>query len=60
MIQTIEEILQDAYGFYNKSAKRQRRLKELAQMTNQKTIEDIAIEGLEHAVEQTLKKGTHS
>ena len=60
MIQTIEEILQEPYGFYNKSAKRQCRLKELAQMTNQKSVEDVAIEGLEHAVEQTLKKGMHS
>jgi len=54
MIEAIEDILQQAYTFYNKSAKRQRRLKELAQMSpDQKSIEDIAIETLEHAVEES-------
>ena len=60
MIHIIEEILQDTYGFYNKSAKRQRRLTELAQITTQKTMEDAAIEGLEKAVEETLKKGMYT
>jgi len=59
LIRIIEQILQDTYGFYNKSAKRQSRLKKLAEMTNQKTIEDTAIEGLEYAVEETLRKGIH-
>jgi len=58
MIEAIEDILQQAYTFYNKSAKCQRRLKELAQMSpDQKSIEDIAIETLEHAVEESLKEG---
>ena len=53
MIEAIEDIL---YMFYNKSAKHQHRLKELAQMSpDQKSIEDITIETLEHAVEESLK-----
>jgi hypothetical protein len=58
MIEAIEDILQQAYAFYNKSAKRQCRLKELTNISpDQKSIEDIAIETLEHAVEESLKEG---
>jgi len=50
--------LQNAYAFYNKSAKRQHRLRELMEMShNQKSMEDIAIETLEHAVKESLKEG---
>ena len=56
----MEEIIQDVHAFYNKSAKRRRRLKELAQNTEKTTMEDKAIETLEKTVEKTLKKGTSS
>jgi len=45
---------------YNKSAKRRRRLKELAQNIEKTTMEDKAIETLEKPVENTLKKSTSS
>ena len=45
--------------FYNKSAKRQRRLKELAQKPQTTTVEDTAINTLEKTVEKTLEKGTY-
>ena len=60
MVHSVEEIVQDAYAFYNKSAKRQCRLKELAQKTREATMEDKAIETLEKVVEKTLEKGLSS
>ena len=58
LIDAIENNLQKAYAFYNKSAKRQHRLRELMEMShNQKSMEDIAIETLEHAVKESLKEG---
>ena len=57
MISIIEEILQDTYKFYNKSAKRQRRLQELAEKGTQQTIEDAAIEVLENVVEESFEQG---
>ena len=56
MVQNIEEIIQDVYAFYNKSAKRRHRLKELAQNTEKTTMEDKTIETLEKTVEKY--KGT--
>ena len=45
--------------FYNKSAKRKPRLKELAQKPQTATVEDTAINTLEKTVEKTLEKGTY-
>lgn len=52
-------MLQDIYKFYNKSAKRQRRLKELAEKNNLPTIEDKTIEELENTIRETLKQGIY-
>ena len=58
MIQTVEDIIQETYAFYNKSVKRQRRLKELASPTAKPTIEDTIITDLDRVVKKTLKQGT--
>jgi len=60
LIQTVEDIIQETYAFYNKSAKRQRRLKELASPTAKPTIEDTIITDLERVIEKTLEQGTTS
>ena len=60
MVHDVEEIIQDVYAFYNKSAKRRRRLKVLAQDNEKTTMEDKAIETLENTVDKTLKKGISS
>lgn len=57
MIHIVEEIIQDIYAFYNKSAKRRCRLKELAQNADKVKMEDKAIETLENTIEKTIKKG---
>jgi hypothetical protein len=57
LVQNIEEIIQDVHAFYNKSAKRRRRLNVLAQDVGKTTIKDKAIETFENTVEKTLKKG---
>jgi hypothetical protein len=58
LVDSVENIIKDVYAFYNRSAKRQRRLKELAQKSRATTIEDTAIGTLEETVEKTLEKGT--
>ena len=58
MVIKVEHILQEAYGFYNRSAKRQRRLKELAENSRQMSVEEKAIEKLETAIEEGLKQGS--
>lgn len=60
MVHVVEEIIQDTYTFYNKSTKRQRRLRELAQMQATTTLEDKAIESLEKSVKETLENGIQS
>jgi len=60
LIQTVEDIIQETYAFYNKSAKRQHRLKELASPTAKPTIEDTIITDLERVIEKTLEQGTTS
>jgi len=60
LVRTVEEIIQDVHAFYNKSAKRRRRLKALAENNVRATMEDKAIEILEDTVEKTLKKGISS
>ncbi len=60
MVCTVEEIIQDVHAFYNKSAKRRRRLKALAENNARATMEDKAIETLEDTVERTIKKGISS
>ena len=60
MIQTVKDIIQETYAFYNKSAKRQCRLKELASPTVKPTIEDTIITDLERVIEKTLEQGTTS
>lgn len=59
MVKRVEHILQDAYGFYNRSAKRQCRLKELAENSRQITIEDRAIQELETVIEEGIKQGNY-
>lgn len=53
----MEEIIQDTYAFYNKSAKRQRRLHDLAQQNRQESMEDKAIQNFENAVTESLQTG---
>lgn len=60
MIQIVEDIIQETYAFYNKSAKRQRRLKELASPNARPTIEDTMITDFEKVIEKTLEQGTIS
>ena len=60
MVCTVEEIIQDVHAFYNKSAKRRRRLKALAENNVRATMEDKTIETLENTVERTIKKGISS
>jgi len=60
LVCTVEEIIQDVHAFYNKSAKRRRRLKTLAENNARATMEDKAIEILEDTVERTIKKGIPS
>ena len=60
MIQTVEDIIQEMYAFYNKSVKRQHYLKELALATAKPTIEDTIITDLERVIEKTLEQGTTS
>ena len=59
MVLKIEEILQDVYEYYNNSAKRQGRLRELAETTGNRPQppEDKVIDDLEIAIETTLKQG---
>ena len=58
MVDKVENIIKDVHAFYNKSAKRQCRLKELAQKPQSTTVEDTAIDTLEKTVEKTLEKGS--
>jgi len=60
LVCTVEEIIQDVHAFYNKSAKRRRRLKALAENNVRATMEDKTIETLENTVERTIKKGISS
>ena len=57
MIQIIENIIQETYAFYNKSAKRQRRLKELA-VYMKPTMENTIIADFEKIIEESLEQGT--
>jgi len=58
LIQIIENIIQETYAFYNKSAKRQRRLKELAISNMKPTMEDTIIADFEKIIEESLEQGT--